>query len=286
MKLVKFKIIPKSSFASFPIANMIFGHFAKFLYLKKDNRLDNYLQKPSIIFSDFLPENYCYKPTLPLESFKVNEDDKKEFRKKEFIKISHLQDGKLNECEKVNFFEKKQIIRNKINRNSFTTGENEFAPYSINEYEFKSNVCLYVLFDENIFKVNEIKNLLNDIGKSGFGKKSSIGKGMFKAILDNKFNGFKDINSNYYVTLSSSLLKKDEIKNAYYDVVTIFGKFYSANKPFKKPTIFVKAGAVVEIKANKQFIGKAINNSYTEENSFVQGYSIIMPFKFNKDTKC
>jgi CRISPR-associated protein Csm4 len=278
MKLIKLKVIPKSSFASIPIANMIFGHFAKFLYLKNDNRLDSYLKTPSIIFSDFLPDGYIYKPTLPLDRFNISEDDKKEFRKKEFIKIDIIQDGKINECEELDFFIQKQVIRNKINRNSFTTGEDNFAPYSIKEYEFKTDVSLYVMFDEEVFKEGEIIEILNMVGRSGFGKKSSIGKGQFIVNLDTKFRGFKDIGSDYYITLSSTIFKKDEISLAYYDVNTFFGKFYASSTPFKKPVVFAKAGAVVKLKENKKFIGKALNNSYTDEKSLIQGYSIVVPF--------
>jgi CRISPR-associated protein Csm4 len=286
MKLIKFRVFPKSTFASLPIANMIFGHFAKLLYLKKDNRIDSYLDNPSIIFSDFLPDDYCYKPTLPLEKFDISEDDKKEFRKKEFIKIKFLQNGELSECEKLEFFENKQVIRNKINRNTFTTGENEFAPYSIDENEFKTNIVLYVLFDENTFKKDDIEDILNEIGKSGFGKKSSIGKGQFEVSIDESFSGFKSIDTDYYITLSSTIFKKEEISLAYYDVDTIFGKFHSTNKPFKKPVLFAKAGAVVKTKEKKEYIGKAIDNSYFEdEKSFVQGYSIVLPFDL-KDKKC
>jgi len=238
MKLLKFKIIPKSSFASLTVANMIFGHFAKFLYLKQDTRLDAYLDSTSIVFSDFLPDGYVYKPTLPLDRFNVNEDNKKEFRKKEFIKIDDLQDSKLDRCQKINFFSQKQVIRNKINRNYFTTGDGDFAPYPIKEHEFKTNICLYVLFDETVFKVDEIKSILNEIGRSGFGKKSSIGKGQFEVVLDTNFSGFREVNSNYYITLSSVIFKKDEVQEAYYDVDTVFGKFYSQGTPFKKPVIF------------------------------------------------
>ena len=273
MKLVKFKITPKSTFASLPSADMIFGHFAKFLYLEKDNRLDNYLEKPSIIFSDFLPDGYLYKPTLPLECFKVNEDEKKEFRKKQFISIENLQNGEFSKCEEINFFEKKQVVKNSISRISFTTEKEIFTPYSLEEIEFKTDICMYVLFDN--FTLEEIKERLNLIGKSGFGKKSSIGKGQFEVEIDETFKGFKTFDTNYYITLSSAIF--NGVKNAFYDVWTKFGKFHSSNTPFKKPVVFAKPSAIIKTD-KKEYIGKAVDNGYNEI-SFVSGYSIIIPIK-------
>ena len=77
MKLIKFKIIPKSSFASFPKGDMIFGHFANHLFInEKNDILKNYKDDkiPKIIFSDFLPDNYFPKPSLPLDSFFSKKD--------------------------------------------------------------------------------------------------------------------------------------------------------------------------------------------------------------------
>jgi len=283
MKLIKIKITHKSSFASLPTGDMIFGHFAKFLYLDNDNRLDNYLQQPSIIFSDFLPDNYSFRPALPLSKFNVDIDDKKDFRKKEFISFENLQSGNLTECEEVEFFKEESIIKNSINRKSFSTDDSGiFAPYSIKELFFINNIVLYALFDEDVFSQKEIEDILSLVGRSGFGKKSSIGKGQFEVKIDTSFTGFRDIDSNYYVTLSPTIFNKDDnIKECYYDVWSKFGKFHSSNTPFKKPVVFANHFAVVKLANKKEFIGKSINNSYdTKKPSFIQGYSIVVPFEF------
>jgi len=281
MKLVKFIITPLSSFASLPTGDMIFGHFAKFLY-PKDKRLDNYLQTPQIIFSDFLPDGYFMRPTLALDKFGVSDSDKKDFRKKEFIKIDKLQEGDL-ECEEVKFFETKQVIRNSINRKTFSTDNSGvFAPYGLEEIYFKEKIALYCLYDENIFNKEEIEKILTTIGKSGFGKKSTIGKGQFEIKIDKNFKGFKKIDSNYYITLSPTIFSKDdEIESCFYDVWSKFGKFYTSNTPFKKPVVFAKSSAVVKLKKQKEYIGKALNNGY-DKTSLVQGYSIVVPFEYKE----
>jgi CRISPR/Cas system CSM-associated protein Csm4 (group 5 of RAMP superfamily) len=51
------------------------------------------------------------------------------------------------------------------------------------------------MFD-NTFTKEQIIDRLNQIGKVGFGKKGSIGKGHFRAEIDTEFRGF-DVTSHY-----------------------------------------------------------------------------------------
>jgi len=285
MKLLKLIVEPKSSFVSYPKADTIFGHFAYHLFLDKNDVLQDYLEeKPKIIFSDFLPDGYVSKPTLPLNFFSVSDSDKKEFRKKQWISFANLQKGNLQECENLEFFSKKTVVRNSINRNTYTTDDSGvFAPYGVEELEFRRIISLYVLFDEESFSVGEIEQRLNKMGKYGFGKKSSTGKGQFQVKIDENFRGFSDVKSNYYLTLSPSFLnnKADNITKAYYDTFNRFGKFANSSTPFKKPVLMAQSGAVVKLKEKKEYIGKAMNNGY-DKVSFVQGYSIVVPFQFEE----
>lgn len=291
MKLIKFKIIPKSSFVSFPKGDMIFGHFANHLFInEKNNILKNYVEEkePKIIFSDFLPDNYFYKPTLPLDSFfakKEQQDlDKKAFKKTNWISLKNLQSGTLKECEELSFYKTNTIIRNSLNRLTFTTNDSGvFAPYPLQEIRFSKQPTLYVMFDEN-FTQKSITDILTKIGKSGFGKKSSIGKGQFEVELDKEFKDFEAIDTNYYLTISPTLLQnqKDIIENAHYNIFNRFGKYSNSSTPFKKPVLMADSGAVMQLKSKKEYIGRAIEDGINrEKKSFVQGYSILVPFKFN-----
>ena len=282
MKLIKFKITPKSSFISFPKGDMIFGFFASELFLDGDKRLENYLdEKPKIIFSDFLPNNYLPKPTLPLEFFGVDDSQKKEFRKKSWIEIDKLQRGNISDVEKIEFYKTQTVIRNSINRKTFSTDDSGvFAPFALEELRFLESVSLYVMFDENSFNQKEIEDRLNRMGKIGFGKKNSIGKGQFEAkLVDNDID--LDIKSNYYLTISPTILNNDNIEKSYYDIFNRFGKFANTNNPFKKPVVLAQSGAVIKLKDNQKYIGKAINNGYNRV-SFIQGYSIAVPFDFKE----
>jgi len=286
MKLIKFQVTPNSSFLSLPKGDMVFGFFASQLFLDENVTLKNYLnEKPKIIFSDFLPNGYLPKPTLPLNFFGIDDSKKKEFRKKSWIKIDELQKGNISKVEEIKFYKTKTVVRNSINRNTFSTDNSGvFAPYGLSEIVFQKDISLYVMFDEKNFNEKTIEQQLVKIGEIGFGKKSSIGKGQFSVKLvenDIKLN----IDSNCYLTIAPTILNNDNIEKSYYDVFNKFGKFSNSNTPFKKPALLAQSGAIVKLQQNKHYIGKAINNGY-DKVSFVQGYSMVIPLDLRISNGC
>jgi len=285
MNLIKVKITPLSSFVTFPKGDTIFGHFAYHSFLKGEKIFTKYIEEePKIIFSDILPDEHFYKPTLPLDFFGVDESKKKEFRKKSWIEIKELQNGNLSKAKELTFYKTDLKVRNALNRITFSTDDSgAFAPFSIEEITFLYQPVIYVMFDET-FTQDEIIERLNDIGKNGFGKKGTIRKGYFKAKIDSEFKGF-DTKSDYYLTISPTILNKQpHIKKAYYNTFNRFGKYHSTSTPFKKSLLMADSGAVIEINEKREYIGRAIDNGIKEkslkEKSFVQGYSILVPFKF------
>jgi CRISPR type III-A-associated RAMP protein Csm4 len=141
------------------------------------------------------------------------------------------------------------------------------------------------MFD-NTFTKEQIIDRLNRIGKVGFGKKGSIGKGHFRVEIDTEFRGFDEVESDYYITLSPTILHKSKglIEKAYYNTFNRFGKYHSTSTPFKKPLLMADSGAVVKLKSQEQYIGGAIENGINTQ-SLVQGYSILVPFKFGESNE-
>jgi len=285
MKLIKIRITPHSSFITFPKGDTIFGHFAYHSFMQGEKIFENYInEKPKIIFSDILPDGYLYKPTLPLKAFGVDESDKKEFRKKSWIEVNTLQNGELLKAEELSFYKSEVKIRNSLNRLTFNTDDSgEFAPFSLEEITFLHQPVIYILYDEKFFDKARIIERLNLIGKVGFGKKGSIGKGHFKAEVDDDFKSFDEVESNYYMTLSPTILHKSKniIEKAYYNTFNRFGKSHSNSTPFKKPLLMADSGAVIKLKTYKKYIGGAVDNGINQK-SLVQGYSIVIPFKLDE----
>jgi len=268
MKLLKIEVIPKSSFITFPKGDMIFSYF---LYLSFSENKD-YSQ---IMFSDFLPDDYLPRPALPLDAFGATDSEKKESRKKEWITIKNLQDGNLEKVEELQFIQKEINVRNSLNRITFSTDKDKFSPYSLEEFQFLKKPVFYCLYDENEFTEKEIEEVLKLMGKNGFGKKASIGKGQFDIVIDNQFK-FDNIETNYYLTISPTILQGVK---GYYNTFTKYGKFAFSSTPFKKPVLLADSGAVVKLDEKREYIGKNVENGI-KESSIQQGQSILIPFKF------
>ena len=296
METVVLKITPLSSFATIPKGDTFLGQILAYLFLDESKnqgvlkKFDTYFENREIplIVSDMMPYGYVYKPTLPLDCFKTSNDekiDKKSLRKKEFISIENLQQGDLHLCQKVHYFDEVAGVKNSINRTTFTTDGDEFAPYGVTERQYFRELWVFMLVENSI--KDKIVQTVEDIGKFGFGKDANLGKGNFSVKeVDNPID--YSVESDYYLSLSPTLLKDNNIENSWYNPFTRFGKFglhHASTNAFKQPVLMADSGAVVKLKEKKNYFGIALNNGTKEKISHLQGYSIALPFKI-KDEKC
>lgn len=286
MQLLTFKIIPKSSFATVPTGDVIFGQILAYLFLENDTAFANYLdEKPKLIVSDMMPLGYVYRPNLPLECFKPlgeKEVDKKAIRKAKYIKLEELQQGNLSKCEKVDFFQNEIVVKNSINRATFTTDGDNFAPYSLNEFNFTKELWIFIMVKDTI--KNKIVATLEQIGKYGFGKEANIGKGVFD--IEQINTSIKDIDTNYYMSISPVILQNQSYQNIWYESYTKFGKFgldKANDNAFKKPTLLAKSATVVKSDKKLNYFGKAVDNGFENKPSFLQGYSIALPIRMKNE---
>ena len=289
MELVTLKITPLSPFVTPPKGDTIFGQILAYLFLDGDTTFQNYLnEKPKLIVSDMMPYGYLYKPTLPLDCFKSKDNDevnKKELRKKNFISIKNLQNGDFHLCEKVDYLQKVANVKNKIDRLSFRTGIEDFAPYGMVEVTFIRELWIFILVESNIKDL--IVNTIEKIGSYGFGKEANIGKGHFR-VKEIKNNKFRNIDTDFYMSISPTILNDSNIKKVWYEPFTRFGKFGLKNahrNAFKKPVIMADSSAVVMLERKEDYFGSCVNNGLKNKISHLQGYSIAIPIKI-KDKKC
>ena len=288
MELLTLKIKPLSHFGTLPKGDTIFGQIAAYFFLNRDNTFENYLnEEPKLIVSDMMPYGYVYKPNLPLDCFKIDDEkevDKKDMRKRKFISLENLQKGNLHLCEKVDFMDEFVTIKNSINRITFTTDGDDFAPYGVDEKVFFKELWMFILVEDSIKE--KVLTVISQIGKYGFGKDGNLGKGNFD--FEAVENSIKDIDTPYNMSISPTILKDKNIVNSWYEPFTRFGKYGLNNahtNAFKKPTLMADSASVVVLKQSKQFFGNCINNGVVDKPSFLQGYSISIPFAI-KDKSC
>ena len=297
MKLYKTTITPLSSFGTTLKGDTIFGHICWAICLKNKNRLNEllkgYEKEPFLVVSDAFVSGYFPKPTAPSTMLGENLADKKVNRKKVWLNWKDLQNGDFSLAKSDDEPEKPMVtflsIKNKINRLTFTTDEGDFAPYSMSEYMTVPQ-DVYFLLDTDKMNLDELKDAFSLVGKMGYGKKASIGKGRFEVGKFCEIESFFNENSNAFMTLGPSSL--ENFSEIYYEPFTRFGKHgasLASDKPFKSPVLLAQSGALIvpnddeKTKIQKAaYIGKGIKGHSSHEESVQQGYAIVVGTKVIK----
>ncbi|WP_104748277.1 type III-A CRISPR-associated RAMP protein Csm4 [Helicobacter cetorum] len=305
MKLFKVSIEPKSNFGSPLQGDTLFGQFCWIIRFKySESRLKellkDYKTKPFIIFSNAFACNYLPKPTLPQDYLNEKKEEKKENRKKIWLKLEDLLKGnytsaKTNEKTEC---EDREIarIKNALNYKTFCTEKERFTPFGEVEHTL-SKKDIYVLLDEKQFSLADFKKCFECLGVYGYGKNISTGLGRFEVLFDYDKNIDKKIdnkNATTFMSLGAFVpnFTKKEVKEFFYEPFTKFGKYpehEGITNIFKKPLLMANCGAVVEFKEKKenlQYIGCAIDNlsMNTDFTSYHQAYSIVLPLQPLKRT--
>lgn len=182
---------------------------------------------------------------------------------------------------------------NTINRLTGTTGEDNFAPFSVKQQIFYpgTELSIFVGIDESMVTIDQIKTGLERIGQTGFGKDASTGLGRFTVCEDAEISlsEFGNDNPHACYTLSPSVPQKDTFINMFFSPFTRFGKhgdiLAKSRNPFKNPVIMADEGAVLIPKSQeifkKPYIGMAIPDvSRAELKTVVQGYSLYVPVRY------
>jgi len=287
--------------------------------------LKDYNSDPVMVISSAYPQIkntiFFNRPDLPISDLlDLRSKDKREIikerknlKKKRWMavdvnsKISFKSQKYLSDSEVVmNIVEEKfdrddrcsdRIIRefiqphNTINRITGTTGENQFAPFSVEQFSYLKGMtlCVFVAIRDGM-NIDGIFEIIKKIGKIGYGKDSSTGLGRFDVKGYEKFD-MKSIgseNPNACYILSPCVPDKDAFKQVYFKPFTRFGRhgdvLAKSSRPFKNPVIMADEGAVFVVKSpdvfNKPYIGTAITGiSKAEPKSVMQGYSIYIPVR-------
>lgn len=291
MKLYKTTLTPISNFATSLKGDTLFGQICwairyTFGEAKLESLLSNYEKSPFLVVSDGFAAGFVPKPSLPSSLLGEDSDKKKENRKKIWLTLSQLQNGEFHQSktdDEVGHTSKTvATVKNSLNYKTFATDDSgTFAPYSENESAISPKDIYFLVSDS--FTIDELQSSLNTVAQMGFGKNASIGKGFFT------LSGFEEIkliiqNSKTLMTLSPAALEGQNIKKAYYEPFTRFGKHgadLANTNPFKKPLLLANSGAIVVFDEyyTKPYIGKAIKGHSTHQNTVHQGYAIVVPIK-------
>jgi len=156
-----------------------------------------------MVVSDAFPAGYLPRPSLPLHRFnEIPDADRKAVKKKRWLPREHFSRPlphwltyavaendiikQLSENDTKKRINQDLTVKysqphNTINRMTGTTGTDEFTPYTMAQHWFAPglHLDLYIAIDSERLSMEEAGQLLQDVGRMGYGRDASIGLGKF-----------------------------------------------------------------------------------------------------------
>ena len=302
MKYEKLKLLIKleTPFLTPLQSDTLFGEFCwTIFYCYGKKKLESILtETPGIAFSDGIPDGYLPIPLFPMRNLSLTNEksidkakklyeDLKEFKKKRYVLkdllVEFAKKGELLTEELFREFQKlDEEERNKKFLSSFITTattvhvsidrltgtSREGMLFQSTEFFAEREISIYVFYNPEVITKDEIHEIFKILGAIGFGAKKSWGKGKFTVrIADYDLpNG----NSDFFISLSTGLPKKEEVKSFYAEFFTKYpkhGREIARPEIFKNPLILSKPGAVFYPEEKKELYGSLVSLS-VEENHF------------------
>ena len=270
--------------------------------------------QPFAVVSDAFPEHYLPLPKLPSIYFRpIAGEDRKTIKKRCWLPVADLEKPVLewlslagstaqlaanyakHKQPTSSLSEKHPHTHNTINRQTNTTGEGGFAPYSVEQEWFIPGLrwTVYLLLDTGRLSVEDCQQCLIDIGDFGFGKDASIGLGKFEVVDFQAKPLPAQSNANACLTLAPCAPQGlgFDSQRSYYQLFTRFGRHgdvavHQEGKPFKNPVLLAQTTALFYTPPPKSgFIGQGIGGngelSKTLKATVHQGYAPVIAINFN-----
>ena len=307
MQALKLILTPQTAFGTPLVGDTLFGQICWAIVEQYGEAvLDACLQdycapengagKPFLVVSDAFPEGYLPLPTLPSAYWRQgDESDRKKLKKRQWLPESALaQDSR--EWQKLaksstDIAEQLQQSRtqshNSINRQTGTTGEEGFAPYDSEQiwYAVNSRWQIFLLLDESRLTRVQLQQVLENIGRSGYGRDASVGLGKYEVqSLESADIFSRTGNACFALAPSCPQGLGYERRHSYYNTLTRFGRHgnvhATSGQPFKNPVLMAQTGAVFcgqkpgDIHAGQGISG--ISSSLT--HAVHQGYAPAIAF--------
>ena len=323
MKSLCVTLKPLSAFATPLKGDTLFGQLCWTIRNRLGEELLNHCLEgytsgqPFAVISDAFPENHMPLPKLPSSHYQTIEGaDRKTVKKRCWLPetalarpvtewLSHAKTpselAKNYDSDKfssASLSEKHPQPHNTINRQTNTTGEGGFAPYSIEQEWFIPGLrwTVYVLLDTDRLGTEEFRQCLSDMGAFGYGKDASIGMGKFRIETFQEKPLPAQNNPNAYLTLAPCAPQSlgFDAQRSFYQLFTRFGRHgdiavHQEGKPFKNPVLLAQTAAVLGLGTTPPrsgFVGQGIGGngelSKTLPLTVHQGYTPVIGIQLKR----
>ncbi len=307
MVLYRANIRPQSSFASALQSDTFFGAFCwSYRYLFGEERLESLLREsmedePRIVFSNafpagclplpmgvYDPERKRYGEIEKAEAKQAYQQNKK-YKKCSLIEKSafrNIQQGdwggysdslereKAEQISTTHNMVKRDYeedVKSKQSGNLFASNESFLKP------EDSLDVYILTSLDEEI-----LQRTLSLMLELGIGADKSVGKGSFALLsLEEEKDLLSAEDANAYMALSNFIPAADDPTDGAYRTLVKYGRLdreYAAGEyPFKKPLLFIQAGAMFRTEKVCVYYGSMVENIAIRSGVVVNACTIAVP---------
>ncbi|UJP06365.1 MAG: hypothetical protein LZF61_05200 [Nitrosomonas sp.] len=316
MKTYRITLNLKSAFATPLKGDTLFGQLCWAIRNRLgENRLTELLNgytsgQPFAVVSDAFPQGYLPLPKLPGRFYdKIEGADRKIIKKRCWLPelivnkpvtqwLAQAKTASDVSGQAKSLSEKHPQPHNTINRQTNTTGEGGFAPYSIEQEWFLTSVAwtIYLLLDTERLSQDDCQQCLQDIGNIGFGRDASIGLGKFSVseFAETTLPGQAGANACLTLAPCAPQGLGFDSKNSFYQLFTRFGRHgdiavHQEGKPFKNPVLLAQTAAMFAVQSPASgFIGQGIGGngelSKTLSTTVHQGYALSIAIHLQERT--
>jgi CRISPR type III-A-associated RAMP protein Csm4 len=179
------------------------------------------------------------------------------------------------------------VSHNTINRfTGRTLTEGGF--FTEEEWFLDSSYSLCFLIKDSFFGEKKLRELLDYLSETGYGKNKSTGKGIFSYDLDEIQEFDEGVESNAFINLSLYLPSECESVRGFYKIQTKIGRlgelFSSLSIFYKTPLFFLKEGSIIFTEGKKDYYGKLEKDVYKEKGE-IKHYGLAFPYhiKFEEE---
>lgn len=303
MQAFKLTIKPETAFGTPLVGDTLFGQICwgiveQFGETVLEQCLQDYVgQQPFLVVSDAFPSGHLPLPTLPSEYWLAGaESDVKKLKKHRWLPVESLSRpvGEWQQLAKTDrvLADGAELLNsymqphNSLSRASQTTKDGAFAPYESEQFWYADGVLwdIYLLLDTDRLSEAELKTVIANIGSSGYGRDASIGLGKFSVsewTVSDLFEANRTGNALWTLASCCPQNQGFDAERSFYQVHTRFGRHGNVHavlgRPFKKPVLMAKTGAVFTGVSEHDYIGQGVGGvSFSQRQAVHQGYAPVL----------
>jgi CRISPR-associated protein Csm4 len=312
MQLYRIICKPQSSFSSQLQSDTFFGSFCwSYRYCYGEDKLEKFLKelqdgRQTLVFSNAFPTE-----TLPLplgirdsqadfeqivsktERKQAYQDHKKvknaKFVQREwFLKIQKGDCAGFTKGLVGDGIESQSVMHNMVSRQGMMVENIDGSGnlYEEDERFMKEDCKAYDIYVLTSLSKETLEHLVEIMFMLGIGKNKSTGKGAFSLLKVDEEEELLKVEGNAFVALSNFVPAHSDPVNGWYKTLAKYGKldreYANDEYPFKKPVLFLQAGAVFKDSSVKPMYGRYLQNISVNQNVIVNACTIALPIIVNE----